>query len=92
MGYAFRQIKAALNAEDPEGLLAMGAPADEYESEASLIEARIAPASADKLDVGQIADIVAEVWNDRFGPFDADGLNKRHNAFSSVARRLLAQP
>ena len=38
MEYTFRQIKAALDSEDPEGLLAMGAPHNEYYSEASLIE------------------------------------------------------
>jgi hypothetical protein len=38
----FREIKAALDHEDIEGLLASGCPADEYDSEASLIESEIA--------------------------------------------------
>jgi hypothetical protein len=88
--YTFRQIKAALDSEDPEGLVAMGAPADEYESEALLIQGRIAKVSADKVSVDQIADIVAEVWNSQFGPFDAENLNKRRPAFSSVARKIVS--
>ena len=89
MAYTFRPIKAALDSEDPEGLLAVGAPGDEYESEASLIEGRIAKVAADKVNVDQIADIVAEVWNSQFGPFDAENLNKRRQVFSSVARKIV---
>jgi hypothetical protein len=89
VGYTFGQIKAALDSEDPAGLLAMGAPADEYASEASLIEGRIAKVAVDKVNVDQIADIVAEVWNSQFGPFDAEDLNKRRQAFSSVARKIV---
>ena len=89
MEYTFRQIKAALDSEDPEGLLAMGAPHDEYYSEASLIEGRIAKVHTDEISADRIADIVAEVWNSQFGPFDEEDLNKRRQAFSSVARRIL---
>jgi hypothetical protein len=46
----------------------MSAPADECESEASLIEGRIAKVTADKVNFGQIADIVAEVWNSQQAP------------------------
>ncbi len=38
----FREIKAALDHEDIEGLLASGCPTDEYDSEASLIQSEIA--------------------------------------------------
>jgi hypothetical protein len=89
VAYTFRKIKAALDSEDVEGLLAMGSPPDEYDSEASLIEDRIAKVAGDKLNVDRIADIVTEVWNSQFGPFDEEDLNKRRQAFSSVARRIL---
>jgi hypothetical protein len=88
--YTFLHIKAAIDSEDPEGLIAMGAPTDEYESEASVIEAQIAKVAADKVNVEQITDIVAEVWNSQFGPFDAGDLNKRRHAFSTVARKIVA--
>ena len=44
----YRDVKAALDAEDIEGLLEIGAPSDEYASEASLIE----DASAKKTEFG----------------------------------------
>jgi len=37
----FSKIKAALDSEDIEGLVAIGCPPDEHNSEASLIEGRI---------------------------------------------------
>lgn len=89
MVYTFRQIKAALDGEDIEGLLELGSPSDEYDSEASMIEGRIAKLAGDEFNVDKIADIVAEVWNSQFGPFDEEDLNKRRQAFSSVARRIL---
>jgi len=39
--------------------------------------------------VDRIADIVAEVWNSEFGPFDAEDLDTRRQAFSGVALRIL---
>ena len=89
MVYTFRQIKEALDGEDIEGLLELGSPADEYDSEASMIEGRIAKLAGDEFNVDKIADIVAEIWNVQFGPFDEEDLNKRRPAFSSVARRIL---
>ena len=89
MAYTFRKIKAALDSEDVEGLLAMGSPSDEYESEASLIEGRIVRLAGNAPNVDQIAAIVAEVWDAQFGPFDPEGLDKRRVAFSSVARKIV---
>jgi hypothetical protein len=88
----FSRIKAALDHADIEGLLAIGCPADEYNSEASLIEDRIAkleqsghepPAEA------QVERIVAEVWNEQFGPFRDEDLKQRCSAFTSVARKII---
>jgi hypothetical protein len=89
VGYTFRQIKAALDGKDIEGLLAMGSPSDEYANEASLIEGRIAKVAGDVLHVDRIAEIVAEVWDAQFGPFDPEDLDKRRVAFSSVARKIV---
>ena len=88
----FSQIKTALDHEDIEGLLAIGCAADEYNSEASVIEDRIAklaqsghepPAEA------QVERIVAEVWNEQFGPFSDEDLQKRRSAFTSVVRNII---
>jgi hypothetical protein len=87
---SFRRIKTALDSEDIEGFLAMGCPADEYDSEASLIESGIAKAASDgkPIDATHIEKIVSEVWNDMFGPFTDEDINKRRYAFSSVAKKI----
>jgi hypothetical protein len=67
-------------------------PQDEYDGEASLIESKIASASGFgkvRLQPDQIEKVVAEVWIDQFGPFGKDELEKRHIAFSSVAKKIL---
>ncbi|MFY9559507.1 MAG: hypothetical protein WAQ52_04665 [Terriglobales bacterium] len=87
----FHRIKTILDTEDIEGLLAMGCPADEYDAEASLIESGIAAAAnlrKKPAEAEQIEKIVAEVWNDMFGPFTDEDLNKRRAAFSSVAKKI----
>jgi hypothetical protein len=89
VAYTFRKIKAALDSEDVEVLLAMGAPCDEYESEASLIECGIARVAGPP-NVDQIAEIIGEIWDAQFGPFDPEDLDKRRGSFSSVARKIVA--
>jgi hypothetical protein len=87
----FREIKAALDAEDIEGLLELKCPLDEYDGEAPLIESELAKAK----DFGkkhirqeQLEGIIARVWNDRFGPFADKELSQRAQALASVARKL----
>jgi hypothetical protein len=89
----FREIKAALDHEDIEGLLASGCPADEYDSEASLIESEIAKITdfgKQPLSIGPCERIVIDVWIKQFGPFKAEDLELRGPAFSSVARKIAA--
>jgi hypothetical protein len=88
----FSQIKAALDNEDIEGLAAIGCPPDEYNGEAALIESRIAKLTRfgeKSLDEIQAERIVAEVWNERFGPFSDEDIQKRHPAFIAVARKII---
>lgn len=90
----FRKVKSALDEEDIEGLLVIGSPSDEYEGEASLIENEIAKLTnfgERALAFAQVEEIIARVWNDRFGPFNCEDLNKRRSAFSSVARKIATQ-
>jgi hypothetical protein len=89
----FRKIKAALDSEDIEGLLAIGSPADEYNGEASLIEdgvARLLGFGKAPLNVAQVEQVVATVWDGEFGPFGEGDLDVRRAAFSSVARKIIA--
>jgi hypothetical protein len=88
----FSQIKAALDGEDIEGLVAIGCPPDEYNSETSLIESRIARLTRfgnEPLEAAKVEAIVAEVWNEQFGPFSDEDLQKRRSAFTAVARRIV---
>ena len=87
----FRYIKAALDSEDIEGLLALGCPSDEYDGEASLIESGMAKATnfgARSMGAEELQEIVAYVWNDRFGPFGPDEIERRTAAFANVAKKL----
>jgi hypothetical protein len=87
----FARIKAALDSEDIEGLRALGCPDDEYNGEARLIEDRIAKLSRfenEPLGENRVERIVAEVWNEEFGPFSDEDLQKRRSAFTSVARKI----
>ena len=88
----FSQIKAALDNEDIEGLMAFGCPADEYNGEASLIEGRIAKLTRSEhepLGEAEVERIVAEVRNEEFGPFSDEDLQERRSAFTSVARKII---
>jgi hypothetical protein len=70
----------------------MGCPPDEYDSEASLIEVRIAKLtqSGEKpLAENQVERIVAEVWNEMFGPFNDEDMKERRPAFTAVARKII---
>ncbi|MGA7400829.1 MAG: hypothetical protein WBW38_12465 [Candidatus Sulfotelmatobacter sp.] len=88
----FREIKAALDREDIEGLLASGCPADEYDGEASLIESEIAKITSfgeKPLSQKQCERIIVDVWVSQFGPFKAEDLDMRAPAFSSVAQKIV---
>ena len=87
----YREVKAALDSEDIEGLLAIGAPSDEYKSEASLIEDAIAKATqfgAKEISAAEIESIVRQVWNQMFGPMSDEQLEQRAPAFRCVAAKL----
>lgn len=87
----FREIKALLDREDIEGLLALGSPHDEYDGEASLLESEIGKATAfgqKPIAAKQVEEMLARIWNDQFGPFSEQDMKKRESAFASVARRL----
>jgi hypothetical protein len=89
----FREIKAALDSADIEGLVALGCPPDEYANEASLIEsqmARLTEFGKKEITVKQCEQIVIDVWIAQFGPFKAEDLEMRCAAFSVVAQKIAA--
>ena len=80
-----------LRHEDIEGLLAMGAPDDEYEPEAEMIVSRVREAESNtpthKITREEIEAIVSSVWKEMFG-LSEDQLGQRRQAFQSIAARL----
>lgn len=82
------QIDALLQQEDIEGLLALGAPRDEYIFEAKSIAAELVdPENRSTED--QIYEVIKKVWNRKFGPFESADLEKRSMAFRRVAQMII---
>jgi hypothetical protein len=81
-------IREVLNSEDIEGLLKVGAPADEYESEAQMIATAIKQTSESEVTEEQLSRIVRRVWAEMFGPFSEGEIEKRSAAFRQVARKI----
>ena len=84
-------INELLRHEDIEGLLSMGAPDDEYESEAKMIADRFGEAemrSGAKITREEAENIVAAVWMEMFSLSDGDA-GRRKEAFSAIASRLV---
>ncbi len=80
-------IRQVLNEEDVEGLLAAGAPRDEYNAEAELIiqaieHGQVKPEDAD------LKKLLRDIWQNMFGPFSEQELNKRNEALNRVAKQL----
>jgi len=87
-------VRAAIDAEDPEGLLALGCPADEYSHEVSIIAAKIhelALRKGSQATAEEMAELVTEVWIQYFGPFNTIDLEKRKSSFLAVGHRLAGQ-
>jgi hypothetical protein len=82
------RVQRALDAEDVEGLLQMGAPPDEYEHEAKMIGERLRATNGD-LTEGAIAVIIAAVWTEQFGVTVHPEFTMAVS--SSVARRILRE-
>jgi hypothetical protein len=82
-------ILSVLNEEDIEGLLAAGAPGDEYDGEARAIGETLAQVPQHELVLDRVFGIVTEVGSRMFGPFDEEQLRKRRPVYLRVAQRIL---
>jgi len=89
-----KRIQEVLNQEDIEGLLALGAPRDEYEGEAEHIGLAIRKLVCDRPGAGAPIDavkgIINATWRERFGPFSEEDLTRREPALERVATRIAA--
>jgi hypothetical protein len=63
-------IRELVRAADPEGHIADGAPADEYEPEEEAIYASLAPMSTSQITTANLLPIVEQVWRNSFAHDD----------------------
>lgn len=80
----FLIVKAELSLLDPYGLLAGGAPTNEFDDEAREISQRITPTSSAQ----DIAEAIAAVLNNAFG--QSDGTSIYHSAAKRIRAALKA--
>ena len=86
-----RMVLSLLNSEDIEGLLAAGAPTDEYETEAAMITELLGGLSEGEWDLDRVTTIVADVCGQMFGPFAEDELNRRLPGYRRLARLIVQE-
>lgn len=80
-------INELLNAEDIEGMLEAGAPADEYMSEANRIAAAVNALAAAQVTEENILAIVALAWMQDFD-LNESGMRDRSQAIRRVAQQV----
>ena len=84
-------VQRTLDEEDLEGLLAMGAPRDEYEPEARRIANAIGHLTPEQLTLERVMHVVSEVWEREFGPFSGDSARQLLPLCRRVAERILRE-
>ena len=70
-------IQELVAAEDVDGFIAEGAPADEYESEAEDLFERIRAFSTDELVSARLTPLLEQIWQSSFKLSDEDLAAKR---------------
>ena len=80
-------IAAILQTEDIEGLIELGAPADEYSDEAARIGSRL-NALAGEINEDQVLGIISTVWEQSFGLSSHD-IKQRTPALRRVAGEIV---
>jgi hypothetical protein len=87
MSISEARVNHILIHEDIEGLIGLGAPEDEYASEASQIAQAISMLSADERTSEKIRAIVALVWSESFG-LSAQDITLRTEAIVRTVSRI----
>ena len=80
-------IRELVRTADPEGHLAEGAPADEYEPEEEAIFAAIAHLKTSDITVPTLQPILEQVWRNSFAHDDEAAANSRP-ALTSLAQQI----
>ncbi|SRR5216684_3438995 len=85
------KIKTLLDREDIENLLALGASSDEYQSEAQMIHHAVAQLQRERpneVTTDQVVELISKIWQEMFGPFEADQLQLREPFFEKIASEI----
>jgi hypothetical protein len=82
-------VKNILNQYDIEGLLEIGAPNDEYESEAQDIASALNELEQNYFDAEHIFALIMDIWQKNF-ELAEDDLLKRKEFFAKVVNAILA--
>jgi hypothetical protein len=80
-------IQQLVREADPEGHLAEGAPADEYEPEEELIFVALSPLPTQQLIVMNVLPVIEEVWRTSFA-LDDEALAQRRPALMGLAMQI----
>jgi hypothetical protein len=80
-------IRELVRAADPEGHIAEGAPADEYEPEEEAIFAAIAHLSTSQLVPATLTPIIEQAWRDSFS-HDDEALAASRPALLTLAQQI----
>jgi hypothetical protein len=83
-------IKTILLDEDIEGLIKIGAPADEYNSEAVQIGSEIYKLQGQPTEK-QVTRVIEDMWQRSFGPMGREEIKLRRDAFRHVAQRIILE-
>ena len=88
MNFSASTVATALREEDIEGLIASGAPADEYATEAKQIASALTALKSNQLNAATVSSVIALVWAKSFNR-SAEEIKQRIPAFQHIAERLL---
>ena len=80
-------IRDLVRAADPEGLIADGSPADEYEPEEEAIFAGISHLTADEITVVKLLPVIEKVWLKSFS-HGKDAAATRQAALEGLAEQI----
>ena len=80
-------IRDLVRAADPEGLIAEGSPADEYEPEEEAIFAGVAHLATPEITAANLLPIIEEVWHRNFSA-DVEGPARSQAALQGLAEQI----
>ncbi len=83
-----QNIEVLLRQADIEGYIELGAPADEYASEAEIIAAAINELERPETSEENIAAIIFQVWKKSFN-LSASDLEARQSAVNGVVKKIM---